>query len=126
EVVLRLTSRATRMRAARVTPASNRRVDCPVAFTGVLVPGRGTVTAGDMAPRRPWHVQHIPTQIMMAAHPQTLYGLADSPVALAAWLIDHDVTSYGRLAKLFLDGTPYGDLTRDDILDNITLSWLTN
>ena len=63
---------------------------------------------------------------MMAAHPQTLYGLADSPVALAAWLIDHDVTSYGRLAKLFLDGTPYGDLTRDDILDNITLSWLTN
>ena len=69
---------------------------------------------------------HIPTQIMMAAHPQTLYGLADSPVALAAWMIDHDVASYGHLAKLFLDGTPYGDLTRDDILDNITLSWLTN
>ena len=69
---------------------------------------------------------HIPTQIMMASHPQTLYGLADSPVALAAWMIDHDVASYGHLAKLFLDGTPYGDLTRDDILDNITLSWLTN
>ena len=70
--------------------------------------------------------QHVPTQIMMAAHPQTLYGLADSPVALAAWLLDHDVTSYGHLAKLFLDGEPYGDLTRDDILDNITLTWLTN
>ena len=70
--------------------------------------------------------RHIPTQIMMAAHPQTLYGLADSPVALAAWMIDHDVASYGHLAKLFLDGEPYGDLTRDDILDNITLSWLTN
>jgi pimeloyl-ACP methyl ester carboxylesterase len=70
--------------------------------------------------------QHVPTQIMMAAHPQTLYGLADSPIALAAWMIDHDVTSYGHIAKLFLDGEPYGDLTRDDILDNITLSWLTN
>jgi pimeloyl-ACP methyl ester carboxylesterase len=70
--------------------------------------------------------QHIPTQIMMAAHPQTLYGLADSPVALAAWLIDHDVASYGHIAKLFMDGEPYGDLTRDDILDNITLCWLTN
>ena len=64
--------------------------------------------------------------MMMAAHPQTLYGLADSPVALAAWMIDHDVASYGHIVKLFLDGEPYGDLTRDDILDNITLSWLTN
>jgi pimeloyl-ACP methyl ester carboxylesterase len=70
--------------------------------------------------------QHVPTQIMMAAHPQTLYGLADSPVALAAWLIDHDVASYGHIVKLFVDGEPYGDLTRDDILDNITLTWLTN
>ena len=63
---------------------------------------------------------------MMAAHPQTLYGLADSPVALAAWMLDHDVASYGHIAKLFVDGEPYGDLTRDDILDNITLAWLTN
>jgi pimeloyl-ACP methyl ester carboxylesterase len=70
--------------------------------------------------------RNIPTQQMMAAHPQTLYGLSDSPVALAAWMLDHDVASYGHIAKLFLDGKPYGDLTRDDILDNITLSWLTN
>jgi len=70
--------------------------------------------------------QHLPTQFMMLAHPQTLYGLADSPIALAAWMIDHDVASYGHIAKLFVDGEPYGDLTRDDILDNITLSWLTN
>jgi pimeloyl-ACP methyl ester carboxylesterase len=70
--------------------------------------------------------QHLPTQIMMISHPQTLYGLADSPIALAAWMIDHDVASYGHIAKLFVDGEPYGDLTRDDILDNITLSWLTN
>ena len=62
----------------------------------------------------------------MGSHPQTLYGLADSPVALAAWMIDHDPTSYGHIVKLFLDGEPYGALTRDDILDNITLSWLTN
>ena len=41
-------------------------------------------------------------------------------------MIDHDVTSYGHIAKLFVEGVPYGDLTRDDILDNITLSWLTN
>jgi pimeloyl-ACP methyl ester carboxylesterase len=70
--------------------------------------------------------QHIPTQVMMASHPQTLYGLADSPVALAAWMIDHDVASHGHIRRLFIDGEPYGDLTRDDILDNITLSWLTN
>jgi pimeloyl-ACP methyl ester carboxylesterase len=70
--------------------------------------------------------RHIPTQQMMASHPQTLYGLSDSPVALAAWMIDHDVASYEHIAKLFVDGEPYGDLTRDDILDNITLSWLTN
>ena len=70
--------------------------------------------------------QNLPTQIMMISHPQTLYGLADSPVALAAWMIDHDVASYGHIAKLFVDGEPYGALSRDDILDNITLSWLTN
>jgi pimeloyl-ACP methyl ester carboxylesterase len=70
--------------------------------------------------------RHVPTQLMMAAHPQTLYGLADSPVALAAWMIDHDVASYAHIIRLFLDGEPYGDLTRDDILDNITLAWLTN
>jgi pimeloyl-ACP methyl ester carboxylesterase len=70
--------------------------------------------------------RNIPTQTMMAVHPQTLYGLADSPVALAAWMIDHDVASYAHIAKLFVDGEPYGSLTRDDILDNITLSWLTN
>jgi pimeloyl-ACP methyl ester carboxylesterase len=70
--------------------------------------------------------QHVAYATQMASRPQTLYGLADSPVALAAWMIDHDVPSYGHIAKLFVDGEPYGDLTRDDILDNITLAWLTN
>ncbi|WP_227356585.1 epoxide hydrolase family protein [Haladaptatus salinisoli] len=63
--------------------------------------------------------------IEMGTHPQTLYGLADSPVDLAAWMIDHDIRSYERIAGLF-DGQPFGDITRDDILDNITLYWLTN
>jgi len=62
----------------------------------------------------------------MGLRPQTLYGIADSPVGLAAYLLDHDAWSYDRIAHLVLDGHPFGDLTRDDILDNITLFWLTN
>jgi len=60
----------------------------------------------------------------MAGRPQTLYALADSPVGLAAWIIDHDIRSYDLIARVF-DGASEG-LTRDDILDNITLYWLTN
>ena len=60
----------------------------------------------------------------MANRPQTLYGLADSPVGLAAWILDHDASSEALIARVF-DGQPEG-LTRDDILDNITLYWLTN
>ena len=62
----------------------------------------------------------------MSLHPQTLYGLADSPVALAAWMIDHDLKSYEDISRAFVDGEPAGNLTRDEILDNITLTWLTN
>lgn len=60
----------------------------------------------------------------MGNRPQTLYGIADSPVGLAAWIIDHDIRSYRLIARVF-DGKSEG-LTRDDILDNITLYWLTN
>jgi len=60
----------------------------------------------------------------MANRPQTLYGLADSPVGLAGWMIDHDWRSYALIARVF-DGEVEG-LTRDDILDNVTLYWLTN
>ena len=60
----------------------------------------------------------------MANRPQTLYALADSPVGLAAWMLDHDARSYALIARVF-DGQREG-LTRDDILDNITLYWLTN
>ena len=60
----------------------------------------------------------------MHNHPQTLYGIEDSPIGLAAWMIDHDVRSYELIARVFA-GQPEG-LTRDDILDNVTLYWLTN
>ena len=62
----------------------------------------------------------------MGLHPQTLYGLADSPVALAAWMIDHDARSYEDISQAFVDDRPVDGLTRDEILDNITLTWLTN
>jgi len=62
----------------------------------------------------------------MGRRPQTLYGIADSPVGLAAYLLDHDAPSLAHISELFVDGRPFGDLTRDDILDNITLTWLTN
>jgi len=60
----------------------------------------------------------------MNNRPQTLYGIADSPVGLAAWMIDHDIRSYRMIARA-IDGKPEG-LTPDDILDNVTLYWLTN
>lgn len=60
----------------------------------------------------------------MGGRPQTLYGLDDSPIALAAWMIDHDPESQKLIGRVF-DGASEG-LTRDDILDNITLYWLTN
>jgi pimeloyl-ACP methyl ester carboxylesterase len=62
----------------------------------------------------------------MATRPQTIgYALLDSPLALAAWLLDHDTDSYYKIARAFVDGQPSGGLTRDHILDNITLYWLT-
>ncbi|HSE18115.1 MAG TPA: epoxide hydrolase [Pyrinomonadaceae bacterium] len=60
----------------------------------------------------------------MNNRPQTLYGIVDSPVGLAAWMIDHDIRSYQMIGRAF-DGKPEG-LTRDDVLDNVTLYWLTN
>ena len=59
----------------------------------------------------------------MSNRPQTLYAMEDSPVGLAAWILDHDARSYELIARVF-DGQPEG-LTRDDVLDNITLYWLT-
>jgi pimeloyl-ACP methyl ester carboxylesterase len=61
-----------------------------------------------------------------ATRPQTIgYALLDSPIALAAWMLDHDTDAYYKISRAFVDGQPSGGLTRDHILDNITLYWLT-
>jgi pimeloyl-ACP methyl ester carboxylesterase len=64
--------------------------------------------------------------IEQATRPQTIgYALLDSPVALAAWMLDHDTDAYYKISSAFVDGKPSGNLTRDHILDNITTYWLT-
>jgi len=60
----------------------------------------------------------------MGLRPQTLYGIADSPVGLAAYFLDHDAASYELISRVFAGGNE--GLTRDDVLDNITITWLTN
>jgi hypothetical protein len=64
--------------------------------------------------------------LQMAVRPQTLYGIADSPAGLAAWMLDHDAKSYEDISHAFLDDSPIGGLTRDEVLDNVTFTWLTN
>jgi pimeloyl-ACP methyl ester carboxylesterase len=62
-----------------------------------------------------------------STRPQTIgYALLDSPIALAAWMLDHDTDAYYKISSAFVDGKPSGNLTRDHILDNITLYWLTS
>jgi pimeloyl-ACP methyl ester carboxylesterase len=65
--------------------------------------------------------------VEMPEHPQTIgYALTDTPVGMAAWMLDHDPDSYAKISRAFLDGSPVGGLTRDRVLDNMTLYWLTN
>jgi pimeloyl-ACP methyl ester carboxylesterase len=71
-----------------------------------------------------FYTKHIGYATEMATRPQTLYGIADSPVGLAAWILDHDGRSYELIARAFAGRA--GGLTKDDVLDNITLYWLTN
>jgi pimeloyl-ACP methyl ester carboxylesterase len=76
---------------------------------------------------RSFYAKHVAYALIMGTRPQTLYGMADSPIDLAAFAIDHgDGTGQPGLIAKVLDGTYQSDLTRDDILDNITLYWLTN
>jgi pimeloyl-ACP methyl ester carboxylesterase len=64
--------------------------------------------------------------LQQSTRPQTIgYSLLDSPVGLAAWMLDHDTDSYYKISRAFVDGEPVGNLTRDSIVDNITLYWLT-
>jgi len=72
------------------------------------------------------YIHGIGYAIQMLLHPQTLYGIADSPAGLAAWMVDHDAQSYLDITSAFVDGQPIGNLTRDEVLDNITLTWFTN
>src|SRR5919205_1199350 len=74
-----------------------------------------------------FYAKHVAYALIMSTRPQTLYGLADSPVDLAAFMLDHgDGSGQPGLVKRVLEGTLDSDLTRDDLLDNITLYWLTN
>jgi pimeloyl-ACP methyl ester carboxylesterase len=105
---------------------------------GAVPPDVSATLAGDAAPsglsveeNAAWerlnflYTKGIGYATEMASHPQTLYGLADSPVALAAWMLDHDLFSYEDIARGF-DGDPVDNLTPDEVLDNVTLTWLTN
>jgi pimeloyl-ACP methyl ester carboxylesterase len=74
-----------------------------------------------------FYAKHVAYALIMATRPQTLYGLADSPVDLAAFMLDHgDGTGQPGLVEQVLEGHLASDLTRDDLLDNITMYWLTN
>ena len=95
------------------------------AFTGAPAPSGLAADEQHAFDRLAFFYKHgLGYAIEMANRPQTLYGLADSPVGLAAWMLDHDEASEALIARVFA-GQSEG-LTRDDILDNITLYWLTN
>ena len=95
------------------------------AFTGAPAPAGLAADEQHAFDRLAFFYKHgLGYAIEMANRPQTLYGIADSPVGLAAWILDHDEASEALMARVFA-GQSEG-LTRDDILDNITLYWLTN
>jgi pimeloyl-ACP methyl ester carboxylesterase len=95
------------------------------AFSGAPAPG-GLSADEQVAYERLSFVyaKGIGYGFQLGLRPQTMYGIADSPVGLAAYFLDHDARSYELIARVF-DGQSEG-LTRDDILDNITITWLTN
>jgi pimeloyl-ACP methyl ester carboxylesterase len=101
--------------------------------TNLLVPALGGPMPTDTDEERAAAAQIATFQqsgngyfVEMATRPQTIgYALLDSPVALAAWMVDHDTDAYYKIARAFIDGQPSGNLTRDHVLDNITAYWLT-
>ena len=101
--------------------------------TNLLVPALGGTMPTDTDEERAAAAQIATFQqsgngyfVEMASRPQTVgYALLDSPIALAAWMVDHDTDAYYKIARAFVDGQTSGNLTRDHILDNITLYWLT-
>ena len=95
---------------------------------GVAPAGRHSAPDGYYRPRTRAYEQasFLYTKGIGYLHPQTLYGIADSPAGLAAWILDHDAQSYLDITSAFVDGPPVGSLTADEVLDNITLTWLTD
>jgi pimeloyl-ACP methyl ester carboxylesterase len=94
------------------------------AFAGVAPPGLSADEKRAFDQLVSFYAHGLGYAQEMANRPQTLYGIGDSPVGMAAWMLDHDGTSLALMSRVF-DGQSEG-LTRDDILDNITLYWLTN
>ena len=120
---------------AGVTDAMSRQVPAGLIgiHTNLLVPALGGPMPTDTDEERAAAAQIATFSksgngyfVEMATRPQTIgYALLDSPIALAAWMIDHDTDAYYKIAGAFVDGRPSGNLTRDHILDNITTYWLT-
>ncbi|MGY1644557.1 epoxide hydrolase family protein [Geodermatophilus sp. SYSU D00703] len=120
---------------AGVTDAMGRQA--PEGLVGIhlnlLVTALGTQLPGDTEPERAaldaiatFRASGFAYFLEQATRPQTIgYGLLDSPAALASWMLDHDTDSYYKMSRAFVDGQPTGNLTRDHVLDNITLYWLT-
>jgi pimeloyl-ACP methyl ester carboxylesterase len=104
---------------ATITPAIGK------ALAGAVPPDFSADEQRAVAQLRDLNAKHLGYYHVYATRPQTMAGLTDSPVGLAAWVLDHDGRSYALIARAF-DGHEDGGLTRDDVLDNITLYWLTN
>jgi len=129
----------TAVSAAMARQAPGELAGIHVNFAQMVPPGiLGHIRNGDSAPadlsdaeKRAYEqvafaTYHRGYGVIQGTRPQTIgYSLADTPVGLAAWLLDHDATTYEHLTQLFA-GHPYGAITRDDWLDNTTLYWLTN
>ena len=94
------------------------------AFTGIAPPGLNEDEQAAFDQLSFFYRTDLAYAQQMGTHPQTLYGIEDSPIQLAAWILDHDIRSYRLISRVF-DGETEG-LSKDDILDNITLTWLTS
>jgi pimeloyl-ACP methyl ester carboxylesterase len=96
------------------------------ALSGGPMPGNTEEEKAALAATAKFRATGFGYFLEQATRPQTIgYALLDSPVALAAWMLDHDTDAYYKIASAFVNGKPSGNLTRDHILDNITLYWLT-